>query len=101
MNRITSIVNPLGTFTPAYVDQGATGGDKGTARLSSFTYPNGQVTNYSYYSTTYDERLQEISNLNPSSANLSQFNYTYDSKGQIQTWTRQAGSNPSTYYANA
>ena len=61
MNRVTGIVNPLGTFTPAYVDQGASGGDKGTTRLASMTYPTGQVTNSSYFSTTYDERLQEIS----------------------------------------
>jgi RHS repeat-associated protein len=59
------------------------------------------VANYSYYSTTYDERLQEISNLNPSGANLSQFNYSYDSKGQILSWERQAGSNPATTYTNA
>jgi RHS repeat-associated protein len=101
MSRVTSIANVLGTFTPTYVDQGAGGGDKGTTRLASVAYPNGQVTNYSYYSTTYDERLQEISNLNPSGANLSQFNYSYDSKGQILSWERQAGSNPATTYTNA
>jgi hypothetical protein len=40
MSRLTSINNSiLGTFTPAYVDQGAGGGDKGTTRLASFTYP--------------------------------------------------------------
>jgi hypothetical protein len=33
------------------------------------------VTNFSYLSTTYDERLQEINNLNPGSAVPSQFNY--------------------------
>jgi RHS repeat-associated protein len=101
MSRVTSIVNPLGTFTPAYVDQGFSGGDKGTRRLVSFTYPNGQVTNYSYFSTTNDERLQDISNLNSSSAVISKFDYTYDAKGQIATWKRQADSNPVTRYDTA
>ncbi len=82
MNRVTSIGNVLGTFTPTYIDQGAGGGDKGTTRLASMTYPNGQVTNYSYFPTANDERLQEIKNVNPSGAVLSQFDYTYDARAR-------------------
>ena len=96
MSRVTSIVNPLGSFTPAYVDQGS--GDKGTTRLASMTYPNGQVTNYSYYSSTGDERLQEIQNLNSSSGVISQFDYGYDAKGEITSWKQQADSNAATRY---
>ena len=33
-----------------------------------------------------DQRLQQISNLNPSGATLSQFNYGYDSAGEITQW---------------
>ncbi len=98
MSRITSISNILGTFTPTYVDQSAGGGDKGTTRLSQMAYPNGQVTEYSYYSTTNDERLQEIKNLTPSAAVQSQFDYTYDSNGQILSWQRTLGTNPATTY---
>jgi YD repeat-containing protein len=62
------------------------------------TYPNGQVTNYSYFSAAQDERLQTIQNLNSSSAVLSQFDYTYDAKGQIASWKQQADSNPAMRY---
>ncbi len=98
MSRITSISNILGTFTPTYVDQTAGGGDKGTTRLLQMAYPNGQLTKYSYFPTTYDERLEEIQNLTPSGAVQSQFNYTYDSKGQMLSWERTLGSNPATTY---
>jgi RHS repeat-associated protein len=37
--------------------------------------------------------LQEIKNLTPSSAVLSQNDYTYSSDGKIQTWERQTDSN--------
>ena len=63
------------------------------------SYPNGQVTNYSYFSTSGDLRLQEIQNLKPSSANLSKFDYTYDAEGEILTWRRQADSGSSPQYA--
>ena len=46
MSRVNGITNPLGTFGYNYVDQ-SSGSDKGTTRLASMTYPNGQVTNYS------------------------------------------------------
>jgi RHS repeat-associated protein len=103
MGRITALTNPLGSFAYHYVDDATAlgaGNDKGTTRLSSINYPNGQVTNFSYFSTTYDERLQEINNLNPSSAVLSQFNYTYDSKGQMLSWEKQEGSSAATRFDN-
>ena len=54
------------------------------------SYPNGQATNYSYFGRSGDQRLQEISNLTPTSAVLSKFDYTYNPAGDILTWTQQA-----------
>jgi len=93
MSRITSEQNVLGTFNYTYVDQTPT--DKGTLRLAQIGYPNGQTAKFSWYSTTYDERLQQITNLNPTSNALSQFNYAYDSAGEITRWLQQqAPSHP-------
>ena len=92
MSRITSEVNALGTFDYAYVDD-VGGSSKGTLRLASITYPNSQVTNFGWYGNTGDQRLEQIQNLNPSGAMLSQFNYQYDSAGQITQWQQQQNAN--------
>jgi RHS repeat-associated protein len=93
MSRITQEVNALGTFGYSYVDN-VSGSSKGTLRLSSISYPNSQTTNFSWYPTANDERLQQISNLNTSGGMLSQFNYQYDSAGEITQWQQQQnGSN--------
>ena len=92
MSRITSEANALGTFNYAYVDN-VSGSSKGTLRLASIAYPNSQVTNFSWYPNVGDQRLQQIQNLNPSSALLSQFNYNYDSSGQITQWQQQQNGN--------
>jgi YD repeat-containing protein len=84
LGRVSLVTNPLGTFTPSYVNQ--------TGRLSSLVYPNSQRTNISYYSNSSggttgngDDRPETISNLSPSGTNLSTFGYTYASNGEIQT----------------
>ena len=93
ISRLISEVNPLCSgstqFSYTYVDQTPT--DKGTFRLAQIGYPNGQTTNFNYYSTTFDERLKQINNLagGSSSAGISQFNYGYDSAGEITTWGQQ------------
>jgi hypothetical protein len=49
MGRITGLTNPLGSFVYHYVDDATAlgaGNDKGTTRLSSINYPNGQVSNF-------------------------------------------------------
>src|SRR5262249_26779891 len=92
MSRVTSEANALGTFTYTYVDD-TPGSSKGTTRLASIAYPNSQTTNFSWYNNLGDQRLQQISNLNPSSAILSQFGYTYDAAGEITQWTQQRGTN--------
>jgi len=54
-------------------------------------YPNGQSTVYSYFNNLGDQRLQEIKNLSAGNV-LSQFDYTYDSEGQILSWAQQTGA---------
>ena len=94
MSRITSETNALGSFGYSYVDN-QSGSSKGTLRLASISYPNGQATNFTWYGNTGDQRLQGISNLAPSSVPRSQFNYGYDSAGEITSWGQQnAGLSP-------
>ncbi len=88
---MTSEVNPLGTFTYSYVDN-TSGSSKGVNRLSSISYPNGQTTNFSWLPNIGDQRLQQIANLNSSSAVLSQFNYGYNAAGEITQWQQQQNS---------
>ena len=85
LGRIATETNNLGAFTYAYLNQ--------TNRLSSVTYPNGQVTNYTYYPNSAttpgndDQRLAQIANLITSGGtNISTFNYTYNAVGNIMTW---------------
>jgi RHS repeat-associated protein len=83
LGRVTSETNGLGAFSTNYVNQ--------TARPSSLTYPNGQSMVYQYFNNLGDQRLQEIKNLNGASV-LSQFDYTYDTEGQILSWAQQTGA---------
>src|SRR5437667_10203132 len=43
---------------------------------------------YSYFPNVQDRRLQQIRNQTNSNALISQFDYTYDTVGQILTWTK-------------
>lgn len=90
MSRITSEGNPLGTFNYAYVDN-ASGSSKGTTRLSSITYPNSQVTHFNWFGNLGDQRLQGILNLKSDGTCISQFNYGYNSAGEITRWQQQQG----------
>ena len=91
MSRITNETNALGSFGYSYVDD-QSGSSKGTTRLSSIAYPNGQKTNFSWYGNLGDQRLQSINNLLPSGAPLSQFSYGYDSAGEITRWGQQSAN---------
>jgi RHS repeat-associated protein len=84
LGRVTSVVNPLGTFTFGY------DGDLG--RLLSMTSSTGHRTNYAYYGQADEHRLQTIENLGPGDALLSKFDYEYDPNGMITKWTQQAGT---------
>jgi uncharacterized ubiquitin-like protein YukD len=96
MSRVTSETNALGTFDYAYVDD-ASGSSKGDTRLASVTYPNSQVTKYDWYPSAQDERLQQISNLGPTGATISQFSYRYDPAGQIKQWQQLQGNTSLNY----
>ncbi|HJW33211.1 MAG TPA: hypothetical protein VJ505_07585 [Holophagaceae bacterium] len=90
LGRLSTVTNPLGTFGYSY--------DGATNRLLKMTYPNGQVTNYSYLDNAGDKRLQSIQNLKSDASNISTFAYTYDATGQIQSWSRQADAQTPTVY---
>ena len=96
ISRVMSEANALGTFAYAYVND-QPGSSKGDARLASISYPNGQLTKFSWYPTIQDERLQQISNLTSSGSTLSQFNYSYDAVGRITQWP-QLQNNSSSFY---
>jgi RHS repeat-associated protein len=59
-----------------------------TDRLSKVAYPGGASANYLYFPNAQNKRLQQIKNLNSSSALISQFDYTYDVEGEITTWKK-------------
>lgn len=80
LGRVSTDVNKLGTFTNTYVGV--------TNRLSKMAYPGGASANYLYFPNAQNKRLQQIKNLNSSSALISQFDYTYDVEGEITTWKK-------------
>jgi RHS repeat-associated protein len=92
IDRVTAESNALGNFTFAYVDD-TPGSSKGSSRLAAVTYPNSQVTKYSWYPNTGDERLQQIANLKSSSGpTISQFGYRYKPAGEINQWQQLQGN---------
>jgi RHS repeat-associated protein len=80
--RPSSVTNPLGTFTYAYVPN--------TFRLASVSHSAGMSTVFSYLGNAQDRRLSRIRNLKPGGTTpISTFDYTYDAEGRIQNWTQQ------------
>lgn len=97
MSRVTNETNALGSFDYHYVDD-TPGSSKGTTRLESIDYPNGQVTEFNWFDNFGDQRLEEIHNKKTSGGpTLSRFNYEYDPAGQIKTWSQQQGDYPLIY----
>ncbi|PZR79859.1 MAG: hypothetical protein DLM52_00485, partial [Chthoniobacterales bacterium] len=84
LGRLSSDTNKLDAFSYAY--------DGVTDRLLNMTYPGGATANYTYFPNAQDRRLQQIKNLSSTAALISQFDYTYDTEGQILTWKK---NNPS------
>ena len=80
LGRMSSDVNKLGTFNYSYIGV--------THRLQTLTYPGGLTANYSYFPNLQDKRLQQIKSQTSMSVLLSQFDYTYDTEGQLQTWKK-------------
>jgi RHS repeat-associated protein len=85
LGRPTIITNALGTFSNAYVG--------GTSRIATNFYPNGQRTEFSYFPTNNDLRLQTIWNRKSNGDTISRFDYTYDPDGEITSWTQQTDNN--------
>lgn len=92
ISRVKSETNPLSAtaFDFDYIDESSTS-DKGSGILSSIQYPNGQKTTFSYGTSpnTNDWRVQQILNQTSTLSTLSQFDYTYNSGGEILTWQQQ------------
>ena len=80
LGRLSTDVNKLGTFNYSYIGV--------TDRLQTLAYPGGTTANYTYFPNLQDKRLQEIKNQTSASVLLSQFDYTYDTEGQLLTWTK-------------
>jgi RHS repeat-associated protein len=80
LGRVQSSSNPLGVFGYSYLNT--------TGRVDHVDYPNGQKVQFAYFDNLGDQRLRQMKNLDPASAVISQFDYTYDVTGQIQTWTQ-------------
>ncbi len=80
LGRLSSDATKIGTFSYTYVGV--------TERLQKLTYPGGMTANYAYFPNLQDKRLQQIKNQTSGSVLLSQFDYTYDTEGQILTLTK-------------
>ena len=83
LGRITSITNPLSSASSFIYNYVAA-----TSRVDNILYPNGNRVQYTYYPNNGDQRLREIQNFAPGSSLISQFDYSYDSIGNIQTLTQ-------------
>ena len=90
LDRVSRMVNPLGTFNYAYLRQ--------TGRPASVGRTGGMTTDYSYFggqTSSVDPRLSEISNLgNDGTTVLSDFTYQYNAVGDITQWVQTQGTNP-------
>ena len=80
LGRVSTDVNKLGTFSHTYAGV--------TNRLTKMLYPGGVSANYLYFPNAQDKRLQQIKHVTSKNALISQFDYTYDLEGQIQTRTK-------------
>jgi RHS repeat-associated protein len=82
--RLIQLTNVLGTFGLTW--------EGGSGRLSTIQYPNGQHTQYSYFSNAGNQLLQRLTHYLPNNSILSEFTYGYNAVGQITNWTQlQAG----------
>jgi len=83
LGRLNMVTNPLGVFNYGY--------DGATSRVTSITpsVSAAPVVQLAYNdSTNGDRRLKQIQNTSDSTL-LSQFNYIYDPRGDIQQWAQQ------------
>ena len=81
LGRLSTSDNALGHFDRTY--------DGVTPRLQRLTHPNTVRADYTYFGNLQDRRLQTLRNSTGNgSTTLSQFDYTYDPEGQVQTLTK-------------
>jgi RHS repeat-associated protein len=81
LGRLGTSDNPLGHFDRTY--------DGVTPRLQRLSYPDTVRADYTYFGNLNDRRLQTLRNSTGTGrTTLSQFDYTYDPEGQIQTLTK-------------
>jgi RHS repeat-associated protein len=91
LGRPSPILSPVGSFSWTFVNT--------TDRPQTLTYPNGQVTNYTYFDNVGDQRLREIKHQQMTGGTvLSQFDYTYDPVGNVSTWQQQLGASGAKVY---
>jgi RHS repeat-associated protein len=90
LGRMNAQGNLLGQFQFGY--------DGPTSRLLKVTYPNGQVSDYTYEPNAGDHRLKQIHHKKPDTSTLAKFDYTTDAGGRILTWRQQQESNPAKEY---
>lgn len=92
LNRVTSVINPLGTFAYNYSDA--------SARVStvSTTAGGGFSQTFSYNPLTTPGAGGMVSGVvhQVGTSTVSAFGYAYDAASRLQTLTEQLGSNPST-----
>lgn len=94
-DRLTRIDNGLGAITYGYVGQ--------SDRPSVVDFPNGAQTTYDYHQVEGDLLLKQIKHLTSGPASrsvISQFDYTYNEDGTIDTWSigrGQAGTTTWTF----
>jgi RHS repeat-associated protein len=86
LGRYTGGSNALGSFTYGY--------DGSSIRVVSQSFPNGQTSAMSYGGAAQDFALQQIAHA-VGAVPVSQFMYGRDiPRGQITTWSQQAGAQP-------
>lgn len=81
LGRVTNVVNALGSFTNTY--------DGATKRVVDVSFPNGQRTHRDYFDNVGDRRLRELRHAKLDGSLLARFAHTYNSVGQIMTWTQE------------
>ena len=91
LGRVTSISNPLDTFSYAYSD--------GTARVTGMSSNLGPTPAMTYYGPTGDELLEQKNVATHSgSASLSQFGYVYNADDNVTSFAVSAPSAQTTTY---
>lgn len=82
LGRLTTVTNPLGTFTNAYA--GATG------QLLTTTHSGGFNSAYTYHGDAMHRALATIAHTRPGGTQIAKHTYGYDPLGRISTWKREA-----------